>query len=153
MIVGGIDPGKSGGLAVVNELGDCETTLMPVDEDGLVDGAAILRFFAERDAEIIIIERVSAMPKQGVTSSFNFGHSAGAARASAQCLLLPIRMVEPQVWKRAAGLIKKSKTASRELASTLFPRAAQQFKRAKDDGRAEAALMGAWHLGILQGGE
>lgn len=153
MIVGGIDPGITGGLAVVNEWGHCETAEMPVfkDEQGksVVDGGRALRFLSERDVEFVIIERVSAMPKQGVTSSFTFGFVTGQVRSVAQMLLgCEPKLVEPQVWKKAFGLIKQDKHKSREVAARMFPKAADQFARVKDHGRAEAALIAAYHLNM-----
>jgi hypothetical protein len=147
MIVGGIDPGITGGLAVVNEHAWCETQIMPVI-DHVVDGAAVMRFFAERDVEFIVIEAVHSMPKQGVKSTFSFGYSAGQVRTVGQLICIKPRMIRPQEWKRAWGLIGTSKEASVRKAIELFPQAADQFKRKKDHGRAEAALMAAYHLGM-----
>jgi crossover junction endodeoxyribonuclease RuvC len=147
MIIGGIDPGMGGGLAVVNEHGDCETVLMPSIDD-VVDGAAALRFFTERDVEFVVIEKTNGNPKFGCTGNFSFGISTGAARTVGQIICCTPRIVKPQEWKKAFQLIKTNKTASRELAAKMFPRAAEQFKRVKDDGRAEAALIAAYHLNM-----
>jgi crossover junction endodeoxyribonuclease RuvC len=148
MITGAVDPGKTGALAVVNELGDVETADMPLTDEGIVDGAAVLRFFIERDVEIVIMERVHALPHDGKVSAFNFGFTNGVLRGVAQCMGLPHKLTTPQTWKRALGLLKADKSASRELAMKMFPRAADQFKRVKDHSRAEAALLAAWHLGM-----
>jgi hypothetical protein len=148
MITGAVDPGKTGALAVVNELGDVETADMPLTDEGIVDGAAVLRFFIERDVEIVIMERVHALPHDGKVSAFNFGFTNGVLRGVAQCMGLPHKLTTPQTWKRALGLLKADKSASRELAMKMFPRSVDQFKRVKDHSRAEAALLAAWHLGM-----
>jgi crossover junction endodeoxyribonuclease RuvC len=149
VIVGGIDPGLGGGLAVVNGHHDCETTLMPVI-DGVVDGAAALRWLVERDVEFVVIEDVLTLGKWGAKAGLTFGMAIGGVRTVGQIICCTPRLVKPQEWKKAWGLIKTDKTASRELAAKLFPHAADQFKRVKDDGRAEAALIAAYHLGLHQ---
>jgi hypothetical protein len=147
MIVAGIDVGLSGGIAVINELGDCDSIMTPVI-DGIVDSVALSRFLAEREVEFVVIEATHSMPRQGVKSTFSFGHSSGQVRAIGQLICIEPRMIRPQEWKSAWGLIKKDKTASRQLAAKVFPRAAEQFKRVKDDGRAEAALLAGYHLNM-----
>jgi crossover junction endodeoxyribonuclease RuvC len=147
MIVGGIDPGMGGGLAVVNDHGDCETILMPSIDD-VVDGAAALRFFTERDVEFVVIEKTNGNPKFGCTGNFSFGISTGAVRAVGQIICCTPRIVKPQEWKKAWSLLRQGKDASRLLAMAIFPKAQQQFQRVKDDGRAEAALIAAYHLNM-----
>jgi hypothetical protein len=148
MITGAIDAGKTGALAVVNEFGDVETADMPLTDEGIVDGAAVLRFFIERGVEIVVLERCQAMPHDGKVSAFNFGFTNGVLRGVAQITGLPHKLVTPVTWKRALGLLKADKNASRAMATKLFPRAADQFKRVKDHNRAEAVLIAAWHLGL-----
>ena len=80
------------------------------------------------------------MPKQGVSSSFSFGFAAGAAQAMATANAIPIRLVRPNIWKKALKLTG-GKDASRRLASELFPRYADQWVLKEHDGRAEAALL------------
>ena len=96
---------------------------------------------------VVTIEHVSASPQMGVSSAFNFG---GAAMAVEACFafhsmvdetIVRIEKVNPAVWKREMKLIGQTKDASRHKASRLWPRDAGQFKLAKDDGRAEAALI------------
>lgn len=165
MIVGGIDPGKLGGIAVVSELDDCETQLMPITDDGIVDTMKIVTFFTERDVEFIVIERSQVMSdkasramggrkKMGTVSAFNYGYGAGQLRSIGQIMCPPEpRLITPQMWKRGFGLIKQDKNASRAKAVALFPRAADQFKRVMDHGRAEAALIAAFHLGMHTRGQ
>jgi crossover junction endodeoxyribonuclease RuvC len=91
----------------------------------------------------VVIERVGAMPGQGVTSMFNFGYGAGVIEGICAALFIPYFHVLPQTWKRQMG-IGADKTACREMAQKLWPGAADRFKRVKDDGRADAALLGRW---------
>lgn len=148
MIVAGIDPGKGGGIAVINEIGHCETILMPLTEEGNVDGCGVMRFLAERDAEFAVIEQVHSMPTDAKPRAFSFGFVTGQVHTCGQLLGTEPRAVSPQKWKRAWGLIKTDKSASRAKAIEVFPLAAEQFKRVKDTGRAEAALIAAFHLSM-----
>jgi crossover junction endodeoxyribonuclease RuvC len=149
MIVGAVDPGLGGGLAVVNSDGGCETILMPLtDDEKMVDGAAVMRFFVERNVEFVCIERTQSMPRQGVASTFKFGFVSGQVAGVTQVMMVPHLWITPQAWKKGWNLIKQDKIASNVLASTVFPRAAGQFKRVKDNGRAEAALIAGLHLGM-----
>jgi crossover junction endodeoxyribonuclease RuvC len=86
------------------------------------------------------IERVHALPKQGVTSSFSFGLSYGLVRGVLAALSVPVSLVTPQEWKKSFRL-GASKNEARVIAARLFPANSGSFTRAKDDGRAEAALL------------
>jgi hypothetical protein len=95
------------------------------------------------------IERVRAMPaegrKQGGSSMFNFGESAGVVRAVFGTLRIPYVRVEAAQWKRHFALIDAPKDAARELALLRFPSMAAALKRKKDCGRADAQLIALWH--------
>ena len=93
---------------------------------------------------MVVIEAVHAMPKQGVSSSFNFGYGAGLLEGICAALNYPIDLIPPATWKRGAGL-PADKGACRQLAARYWPGAAHMFSRVKDDGRAEAALMARWY--------
>ena len=86
------------------------------------------------------IERVHALPKQGVTSSFSFGLAYGLARGVLAALGVPVSLVTPNEWKRAFRL-GSDKNEARLIAARMFPANAQSFLRVRDDGRAEAALL------------
>ncbi len=87
-----------------------------------------------------IIEDVNAMPKQGVVSMFRFGYNAGILLGVLQTLDIEILRVKPSAWKSALGL-SSNKADSLALACKTFPNYKDYFQRAKDDGRAEAALL------------
>ena len=148
----GIDPGVSGALGVVH--GDfgafVDTDDMPVMIDGKtkrvnphVLTALLWSYFGTfPDAKAtIVIERVGAMPGQGVSSMFNFGHSAGILEGVAAALGVPVVLVTPGQWKKHYRLTGKDKDSARTLAVRTYPVAAEQLKRKKDVGRADALLL------------
>ncbi len=92
----------------------------------------------------VYIERVSAMPGQGVTSMFGFGRSMGVVEGIAAAMGLRVIYPTPQAWKRRAGLTGKPKDASRTVASLMFPEIASRLSRKKDVGVADALLIAAY---------
>lgn len=149
----GIDPGLTGALALYNpasdllEVWDMPTFVMPKGkgkrtELDLYGLANILDSIAPRKA-FALIEQVGPTPQMGVTSAFSFGGSFWAARMACAAHFIPIQMVAPQTWKRALDVPGGAgKTdAVRARASALLPRHSHHWTRAKDDGRAEAALI------------
>lgn len=148
MIIAGIDPGKSGALAITFPDGAVLLFDVPIVKAGGKDRPAwtewgqkwstALEFSAPN---MIVIELVSAMPGQGVTSMFTFGRTLGFVHALAVEVGCPIHFVTPGIWKGKLGLLNSGKGASREKARTFYPRASHAFERVKDDGRAEATLI------------
>lgn len=145
MIVAGIDPGKSGALAILWP--DSSVLFLDVPLAGKkpawTSWAASWGFaLSEAAPERIIIEDVHSMPKQGVTSSFNFGEVLGFvhAIALASCPGAVIEWPTPAVWKRKLGLTA-DKGMSIEEAKRCYPSARDRLTRVKDDGRAEALLL------------
>lgn len=146
MIVAGIDPGKSGAMVILT--GDnagaawrVPTVKTPKEVPAWADWwrtwSAPLAF----GIDLIVIEQVGARPTQGVTSMFNFGQSLGFVKALAMSADAPVHYVTPSVWKGKFGLLNTDKSASREKARTLMPALEAEFRRVKDDGVAEAALL------------
>lgn len=145
MLTLGIDPGLTGALALLDAEGQPELVAdLPIIRDrslAWIDGGVLQSTI--RDALRgrpcrAVVERVSAMPKQGIASSFVFGVGFGAVLATLQTLRLPIELVTPASWKLALGL-GKDKRASLDRARLLFPMA--DLSLAKHDGRAEALLI------------
>lgn len=149
----GIDPGAGGALALFVTVQD--TTSWPFLQ--LYDMPVIVGKVGSRNRtqisesllaglvrdmkpDIAWIEQVHAMPRQGVTSSFNFGLAFGLCRGVCAALNVPVQLIAPTVWKRHFRL-GVGKHDSRLLACRLFPENAAQFARVRDDGRAEAALL------------
>ena len=153
MFVIGIDPGASGAVAILEEGGKF---VMVFDMPSMVIkvGSAMknrvspemladeLRGYAGPGARAVI-EKVSAMPGQGVSSMFAFGESYGLARGVLAGLGIPCSTVTPQQWKKWHN-VNASKDGSRAKAAQLWPLNAGDFKRVKDDGRAEACLIAEW---------
>lgn len=141
----GIDPGLNGALAVLADDGSLERVCdLPVIRDrslAWIDGNELQSIFLDeiqgRTARAVV-ERVSAMPKQGVASSFAFGVGFGSVLGVVQALHLPLELVTAAQWKRALGL-SRDKRASLHKARLLFPTA--DLSLAKHDGRAEALLL------------
>ena len=146
MIIG-IDPGQTGALASLTANG----TLNYVHDMPVLDKRISAPLLADilvpwqPFATVCVIEDVHAMPKQGVTSSFNFGRGLGVIEGVALGAGIPVRYVSPAKWKRALGLTA-DKDASRRRACELWPSESARFARVKDDGRAEAALIAYWWL-------
>ena len=94
-----------------------------------------------------IIEAVSAMPGQGVSSTFRFGEALGVVLGVLGALQIPVSWASPVLWKKAAGLYGKDKDAARTLALQLHPEAGDMLTRKKDIGRADAICIA--HFGSL----
>jgi crossover junction endodeoxyribonuclease RuvC len=153
MIIGGIDPGLTGGLAVLNEMDNIESRMMPVmgaDKGTIVDGGALARWLGDRDVGICIVERAGPMPSQGLGSTFKFGTVYGQVLGALQAALIPYKLVTPARWKRHFNL-SKDKDASRRVAIERFPYAADNFALSKSHGRAEAALIALWWSETMKG--
>lgn len=158
MIVAGIDPGKTGALAVAYPDGVALVFDVPTVKLKGKDKPAWSDWFTSwRNAlafnmpDMIVIEDIAARPGQGVTSMFTFGRTLGFVHAIACTANVPIHFVTPSVWKGKLGLLNSDKGASREKARTLFPRAAHALERVKDDGRAEAMLLAHYGHRFLAG--
>jgi len=151
MIVLGIDPGASGALAFF----DPDSGLLDIIDTPVVEvmrgnkakreisPPMLAALIKARMPDQVILERVGAMPGQGVSSMFQFGRGVGMVEGVIGCLALPITYVSPIVWQRAVGA-RGGKGGARLRAAELFPAYAQMFARVKDDGRADAALIAWW---------
>ena len=142
----GIDPGQTGGLALVSARGELvDVQRMPVI-DTEVSGlllAALLHDWQDMmgDAVKVIIEQVGSMPGQGVSSTFKFGKNFGVALGVVQAIGFPMERVRPQQWKPTFTLIGKDKDASRGKATELWPSMANRWKLKGDNGLTDAALL------------
>ena len=151
MLIIGIDPGISGSICFFEDGKILEVIEMPVMTDGKknkkqVNGAQIYNEFLKRinreDDEVrVVIEQVSAMPGQGVTSMFNFGQSFGVIKGICSAMELPIFYVRPAKWKKHFNLINSEKDASRTKVIEMFPRISNKLSRKKDNNKADAILI------------
>lgn len=148
MLILGIDPGLSGAIAFLDTTTDALVIMdMPTVEmtrNGKnkreVSPALIADMIAGKGVTQAFMERVSAMPGQGVSSMFSFGRSTGVVEGVLAAYEIPTTLVTPQAWMKAMG-VRAGKDGSRERAMQLFPQYADRFARKKDDGRSDAALI------------
>lgn len=149
-VIIGIDPGLSGCVVVIDGddwryLGHLHMPTMKVGSGNRVNGAALKAFLArsydEAEKRMVHIERVGSMPGQGVKSMFTFGHSAGVVEGIVQGLGLPYTLIEPQAWKKRAGLIGTDKDAARARAIQLYPDIRDLDSKSKGQALADAILI------------
>jgi crossover junction endodeoxyribonuclease RuvC len=148
MIILGIDPGLSGAIAIYNiyteELVVMDMPVVEMTRNGKhkreVSPALVADVIAGKGAVRAYMERVSAMPGQGVSSMFSFGRSAGIVEGVLAAYEIPVTLVTPQAWMKAMA-VRAGKDGSRERAMQLFPAYSTLFARKKDDGRSDAALI------------
>ena len=145
----GLDPGVSGAIAFI--FSD-DPNRVAVEDVPVVAGEISAALLADRikafGPSIAMIERVSAMPGQGVSSMFGFGVSFGQARGVIGALNIPLHYVTPAKWKKHFRL-SSDKEEARKLALHLFPSCSTSFARKKDHGRAEAALIARYGFETL----
>ena len=165
MIIFGIDPGVSGAICVLKEGKIVEIYEMPTMIDGKknkrqVNGAEVTNIFLKElnilelneksagskleDKAKVVVEHVTAMPGQGVTSMFNFGQSFGVLKGICAALKLPIYFVRPVKWKKYFNLIKTNKDASRTKVIEIFPYISSKLSRKKDSNKADAVLIASF---------
>jgi crossover junction endodeoxyribonuclease RuvC len=141
----GIDPGVTGGLAVLDG-GQLVTVCgMPVF-DGRCSGSILADLLRTMDPDEVVVEKTQPMPKNGSIASFSLGMNTGIIFGVVETLTYPLTKIRPVDWKRTNGLVGKDKKASRALAMELWPKYREQFRLAKDDGKAEAALIARAYL-------
>ena len=156
MLVIGIDPGLSGSICFFQDGKIIDVLEMPTMTEGKknkkqVNGSQIFNEISEKIKKIdkkdikVIIEQVSAMPGQGVTSMFNFGQSFGILKGICSAMQLPMYFVRPTKWKKYFNLINSEKDASRTRAIEIFPYFSSQLSRKKDSNKADAILIASFY--------
>ena len=156
MLIIGIDPGISGSICFFQNGAIQDVVEMPTMTEGKknkkqVNGSQIFNEINERIKKIdkknikVIIEQVSAMPGQGVTSMFNFGQSFGVLKGICAAMHLPVYYVRPAKWKKYFNLINSEKDASRTRAIEVFPYFSSQLSRKKDSNKADAILIASFY--------
>ena len=146
----GIDVGLNGAIALVQDgelVGVVDMPTVTLDRNGkakrqvsvpeLVD---IIKTFDPNEA---YVEKVFAMAGQGVTSVFSFGRSLGVVEGVLTTMKIKTTLMTPQTWQKGLGMTG-GKDGSRARAMELFPEQTALFKRVKDDGRSDAALIALW---------
>ena len=150
----GIDPGLSGGIAILEDNKVKELFDMPVMSDGKknkrqLNSALLAQLIKDNIKNIedtaMVVEQVNAMPGQGVTSMFNFGQTFGAIKGICAALSLPIFFVRPAKWKKHFELINSSKDASRTKAIEMYPLIAEKLSKKKDVNKSDAILIARYY--------
>lgn len=147
----GIDPGAHGALAFFNANdGILDVIDMPTvavkrgaKMKNEISAQMLASIVRARRVERAVLEKVGAMPGQGVSSMFAFGRGVGTVEGVLAALQIPIDYVTPQQWQKAVNM-RAGKDGARARAAEIFPAYAHLFARAKDDGRADAALIAWW---------
>ncbi len=152
MMIIGIDPGVSGSICFFKDGQIIDVIEMPTMNEGKknkkqVNGSQIYNeIFKRIDRDVttntrVVIEHVTAMPGQGVTSMFNFGQSFGILKGICSAMQLPMYFVRPAKWKKYFNLINSEKDASRTRAIEIFPHFSSQLSKKKDSNKADAILI------------
>lgn len=148
----GVDPGLNGAIAFIDS-----------DRVRVIDTPTKKEFISGKDRTVhivedlwkivsenctkkdsVILEEVSPNPQFG-SANFSYGSGVAFWVMAFAGNRIKIHRVRPQVWKREVGIpFRSDKGAGRLLAQRLFPKDKDLFKRVKDDGRADAALMAYW---------
>ena len=161
MLIIAIDPGISGSLCFFEDGKIIDIIEMPSMTDGKknkrqVNGAQIyneislrIKNFQKENIKVVI-EQVSAMPGQGVTSMFNFGQSFGVLKGVCSAMQLPMYFVRPAKWKKYFNLINSKKDASRTKAIEIFPYISAQLSKKKDSNKADAILLASFFFETYQ---
>ena len=149
----GIDPGLSGGIAILDDLKIFDVFDMPIMSEGKknknqLNSAQLVNIIKEHiltGNTFVIVEQVSAMPGQGVTSMFNFGQTFGAIKGVCAALNLSIFFVRPSKWKKHFDLINSSKDSSRTKAIEMYPKLSNQLAKKKDVNKSDAILIARYY--------
>ncbi len=155
MFIIGIDPGISGAICFFEDGKVKEIIEMPTMAEGKknkrqINGPQTYNEILSRINKIekkdifVVIEQVSAMPGQGVTSMFNFGQSFGVLKGICSAMQLSMYFIRPAKWKKYFGLIKTEKDASRTKVIEIFPYISSQLSRKKDSNKADAILIASF---------
>ena len=156
MLIIGIDPGISGSICFLDNGKILDVVEMPTMTDGKknkkqVNGSQVYNEVTKRIKQFeknqirVVIEHVSAMPGQGVTSMFNFGQSFGILKGICTAMQLPMYFVRPAKWKKYFNLLNSEKDASRTRAIEIFPYFSSQLSRKKDSNKADAILIASFY--------
>jgi len=156
MLIIGIDPGISGSICFFEDGKILDVVEMPTMTDGKknkrqVNGSQVYNEISKRIKKIdkkdirVIIEQVSAMPGQGVTSMFNFGQSFGILKGMCSAMQLSMYFIRPAKWKKYFNLINSEKDASRTKAIEIFPYYSSNLSKKKDTNKADAILIASYY--------
>ena len=156
MLIIGIDPGIKGAICILKDgvvIDVFDMPVMPVGKKNKsqVNGSQVYNEIlkvieneGKQDVKVVI-EQVSAMPGQGVTSMFNFGQSYGVLKGIFSAMQIPMDFVSPVKWKKYFNLINTQKDSSRTKAIEFFPYISAKLSRKKDANKADAILIASFY--------
>jgi len=155
MLIIGIDPGISGSICffqdgLIQDVVEMPTMIEGKKNKKQVNGSQIFNEISEKIKNMdkknikVVIEHVTAMPGQGVTSMFNFGQSFGILKGICSAMQLSVYFVRPAKWKKYFNLINSEKDASRTKAIEIFPYYSSNLSRKKDSNKADAILIASY---------
>ena len=155
MLIIGIDPGISGSICffqdgVIKDVVEMPTMIEGKKNKKQVNGSQIFNEISQKIRNIdkknikVVIEHVTAMPGQGVTSMFNFGQSFGILKGICSAMQLSVYFVRPAKWKKYFNLINSEKDASRTRAIEIFPYYSSHLSKKKDSNKADAILIASF---------
>ncbi len=155
MLIIGIDPGISGSICffqdgVIKDVVEMPTMIEGKKNKKQVNGSQIFNEITEKIKNMdkknikVVIEHVTAMPGQGVTSMFNFGQSFGILKGICSAMQISVYFVRPAKWKKYFNLINSEKDASRTRAIEIFPYYSPHLSRKKDSNKADAILIASY---------
>tara|TARA_Y100000748_G_scaffold242441_1_gene206652 strand:+ start:80 stop:574 length:495 start_codon:yes stop_codon:yes gene_type:complete len=161
MLIIGIDPGITGAICFFDNGEVSDIIEIPSMAEGKknkrqINGPQIYNEISRRIEGLqkkniaVVIEQVSAMPGQGVTSMFNFGQSFGVLKGICSAMQLPTHFVRPAKWKKYFNLIKTEKDASRTKVIEIFPYISSKLSRKKDSNKADAILIASFFYNTYQ---
>ena len=144
MIYIGVDPGQKGGYAVISK-SETGQAVFAYPWDDMFFAMEMANLMSLKSQGIVAaVEKVGAMPGQGVTSMFNFGKSFGYILGVLSALGIPYQLVPPRKWKAEFGLLNTEKQASVDVAKRLFPGVSllpSDRCRKESDGMADALCL------------
>ena len=161
MLIIGIYPGISGAICFFENGEIIDVINMPTMAVGnknkkQINGSQIFNEITSRIQDYkpedinVVVEQVSAMPGQGVTSMFNFGQSFGVIKGICAAMQLPIYFVRPSKWKKHFDLINSQKDSSRVKVIQMFPKFSSKLSLKKDSNKADAILIANYHLNTIE---
>ena len=144
---GGVDPGATGALAIIDEEAKAIYMVDWAEPSELWGNLIKLPYW--KDVKLVVLELVHAMPAQGVSSSFKFGVNYGQWQMALAALEVPYVLITPQRWRKVLDSsipAKPEKEDLRQFALRRWPEASGLLTRKGDHGRAEALIMALWGL-------
>ena len=144
----GVDPGANGAAVIIDSAGDFLFTQILFYKSTEGEIAEWFLNHAAKKCSRAMLEKVSAMPKQGVSSTFKFGQNYGFLRGCLMCSKIPFDDSSPQRWQKAMGCMTAGdKNVTKAKAQQLFPR--DRITHANADALLIAEYCRRLHLGMI----